>query len=35
MMNELIDLILPHKSVFYYDDLALGVMLALMVVDID
>ncbi|HDT4048674.1 TPA: hypothetical protein QHN36_001292 [Enterobacter bugandensis] len=35
MMNELIALILPHKSVFYYDDLVLGVMLALMVVDID
>lgn len=34
-MNELIALILPHKSVFYYDDLVLGVMLALMVVDID
>lgn len=35
MMNELIALILPHKAVFYYDGLALGVMLALMAVYID
>ncbi|QGW86747.1 hypothetical protein EAAEB30_08610 [Enterobacter asburiae] len=35
MMNELITLILPHKAVFYYDGLALGVMLALMAVYID
>ncbi|MDY0416121.1 hypothetical protein PYW49_00340 [Enterobacter sp. 170198] len=35
MMNELIALILPHKAVFYYDGLALGVILALMAVYID
>ena len=34
-MNESIALILPHKAVFYYDGLALGVMHALMAVYID
>ncbi len=34
-MNEFIALILPHKSVFYYDGLALGALLALMAVYID
>lgn len=35
MMNELIALILPHKAVLYYDALAFGVMLALMIVCVD
>lgn len=35
MMNELIALILPHQAVLYYDALAFGVMLALMIVCVD
>lgn len=33
--NEFISLILPYKAVFYYNGLAVGVILALMAVYVD
>ncbi|HCT7900746.1 TPA: hypothetical protein OT849_004846 [Enterobacter cloacae] len=35
MMNEFIALILPHKAIFYYNGLAVSVILALMAVYVD